>query len=135
MDRVPSPSPDLLDAYRRGVSALLEGRLDDAAKDLAAPLEAGLPEARLAWAKLHLEREDGAAARAILSDLLAAPPSDPGGHAYLLVLDAAAAARTRDIPGALQSLDAASRVDSRMDPVVRALRRRIEKDRPPRVRF
>lgn len=135
MDRVPSPSPDLLDAYRRGVNALIEGRLDAAADDLAAPLAAGLPEARLAWVKLQLEREDGAAARAALAELLATPPSDPAGHAYLLVLEASAAARTRDLPGALQALDAASRVDPRMDPVVRALRRRIEKDRPPRVRF
>ncbi len=135
MDRVPSPSPDLLDAYRRGVNALVEGRLDAAAEDLAAPLEAGLPEARLAWAKLRLEREDGPGARAILAELLATPPSDPGAHAYLLVLDAAAAARSRDVPGALRALEAASRVDPRMDPVIRALRRRIEKDRPPRVRF
>lgn len=135
MDRVSSPSPDLLDAYRRGVAALLEGRLDAAARELAGPREAGLPEARLAWAKLLLEREDGAAARGILADLLAVPPSDPGMHAYLLILEAAAAARCGDREAADRSLEAASRRDARMDGVARALRRRLEKDRPPRVHF
>ena len=135
MNRPPSPSPDLIESYRRGVTALLEGRLDEANRDLVGPVRAGLPEALLAQAKIHLERQDGPAARRLLGELLATPPDETGLHAYLLILDAAAAALAGAPGDAFRNLDEASRLDGRMDPAARALRRRLEKNRPPLVRF
>lgn len=122
-------------AYRRGVDALLDGRLDDAARDLAAPAAAGMPGAPLALAKLHLQREEGEPARRHLAALLADPPGDPGMHAYLRLLSAVAAGMAGDPDAALADLEDAMRLDPRVEVAARALRRRLEKRRPPVLRF
>jgi hypothetical protein len=135
MDRSPSPDSDVLEAYRRGVTALLEGRLDDASRALAGPVHSGLPEALLAQAKVHLERQEGAPARECLARLLEEPPPESGLHGYLLLLDAVAASLAGAPRDALRRLEEAASRDARMDLAARSLRRRLEKNRPPRIEF
>jgi hypothetical protein len=132
-DDAQPPTPH--DAYLRGVEALLEGRLDDALRGLQPPADAGHAEAVLALAKTHLQRGEGAAAQGRLGALLIEPPSDPGLHAYLLLLSASAAALEGRTEDAMNVLGDVSRIDPRMEHAARSLRRRLEKARPPVIRF
>ncbi|MFN8177132.1 MAG: tetratricopeptide repeat protein [bacterium] len=134
MSEVPPP-PTPHDAYLRGVDALLEGRLDDAIRELVAAADAGHAEAVLALAKTHLQRGEGAQARGRIGTLLAEPPSDPGLHAYLLLLSASASALQGRTEEAMTALGDVARVDPRMEHAARSLRRRLEKARPPVIRF
>ena len=133
MSEVDLPTPR--DEYLRGVDALLESRLDDAIRHLAPPADAGHAEAVLALAKTHLQRGEGAEAHGRLASLLTEPPSDPGFHAYLLLLSASAVALMGRFEDALTLLGYVARVDPRMELAARSLRRRLEKGRPPVVCF
>jgi len=127
-----TPSPEARDAYRQGVLALLEGRFQDAERELAAAAEAGLPEAELARAKVHLERGEGAAAAACLAARLESPPAEPAQHGYLLLLDAFAAALDGRPDAARDRAAGAVAADPRFEAAARELRRRLDKGRPPR---
>ena len=129
------PGPAIREAYRSGVDALLEGRLDDAVRDLSTAAAAGMPEASLALAKVALERGEGPEARRLLGAPLDVPPSDAGQQAYLLLLDACAAALEGQPDEARRRIDESVHLDSRLEPSARLLRRRIEKGRPPVLRF
>ena len=130
-----TPTPEIRDAYRDGVQALLEGRLEDAARDLAHPADAGIPEAILALAKVHLEQKEGAQAHRRLEELLDPPPAEIGLRAYLLLLDASAAALDDRRDVAFARLEEAASMDRSLENAARALRRRIEKGRLPVIRF
>jgi hypothetical protein len=123
------------DQYRRGVDLLLAGDADGALQ-LLVPLAAeGDRSVRLALAKAHLEREDGAAALPHLAALLGAAPEDAGMRAYLHLLTASASSYAGLADDAERHLDASQEADPRLERAVRALRRRLRKDRPPRVRL
>jgi hypothetical protein len=130
-----TPDPEARDAYRLGVLALLEGRWDDARRELQGPAEAGMAPAILALAKVHLAREEAADARRRLAELLDPPPDDRGFHAYLLLLDAFAVALEGRTADALRALEAVMPLDARLEGAARTLRRRLEKRRPPLLRL
>ena len=130
-----SPNPEQHQTYLRGVDALLEDRLDDALHELTAPADAGNPEAALALAKVHLRRAQGGAASRRLAPRLADPPAHEGLHAYLLLLMASASVLEKRADDALRLLDEVAKLDPRMEHATRALLRRIEKGRPPDIRF
>jgi hypothetical protein len=130
-----TPDPARRETYLRGVDALLDGRWEDALADLESGADAGHAEAALAAAKAHLRRGQGSEARRRLGPLLDAPPSDPGHHAYLVLLLASAVALEGRAEDATGLLDEVPRLDPRMEHAARALRRRIEKGRPVDLRF
>ena len=103
-----------------------------------APIDAGAVAAGLLDEGPHLVTralKSPEAARRLHGQLFEGPLVGPGYQAYLRILDAAAAALAECPEDALRNLDEATRLDPRMDPVARALRRRLEKNRPPLVRF
>lgn len=123
------------DAYRRGVDLLLAGDAEGAVR-LLEPLAAeGDRFVRLALAKAHLEREDGAAAAPHLAALLGDPPEDTGTTAYLHLLAASAASFAGRADDAEAHLEASLAADPRLERAVRALRRRLRKGRPAKVRL
>lgn len=123
------------ESYRRGVDLLLAGDAAGAAHLLEPLATGGSRPAQLALAKAHLEREDGAAAAPLLATLLATGPADPGMAAYLHLLAASAASFAGLPEDAEREMEAALAADARLERSVRALRRRIRKGRPPRVRL
>jgi hypothetical protein len=126
---------DLRESYRRGTELLVEGRAREAVALLGAPADAGAPEAILALAKAHLELGEGAEAHARLGLLLATPPDDPGMHAYLQLLAAHALSAVGRPGEATRLLEEAARIDPRMEPVARDMRRRVERGRSVILKF
>ncbi len=125
----------LREGYRLGVVHFLSGALEDAVKTLQPVAETGLPEARLALGKALLELRRGEPALVQFERLLDDGPTDSGLLGYLHLLAAAAAALAGDSRKALRHGDEARVADSRMEHAAHDLRRRLEKGRPPVIRF
>jgi predicted Zn-dependent protease len=126
------------DGYRAAVDALLDGRPADASGALEALAGPDAPvEVRLALAKSRLGEGRGAEALPLLEGLLADETvvEDPGFHAYLLLLAASADALDGRPEVALARAEAVAGVDPRMEHAARELKRRLQKGRPPAVRF
>ncbi|MBZ0269117.1 hypothetical protein K8I85_13240 [bacterium] len=132
MSVIPSTQKDL---YRRGVDLLVAGDAAGALRVLEPLVAEGDRSARLALAKAHLELEDGAAAAPHLAVLLGAASGDDGMRAYLHLLAASAASFAGRADDAERQLDAALEADTRLERSVRAFRRRLRKERVPRVRL
>jgi tetratricopeptide (TPR) repeat protein len=125
----------LRDGYRRGVEEFLQGRPEQAVEALEPVAETGLPEARLALGKALLELRQGERALEQFLRLLEDGPTDSGLLGYLHLLAASAAALAGREEEAVRHGNDALTADSRMEHAAHALRRRLEKGRPPQIRF
>jgi Flp pilus assembly protein TadD len=120
-----------------GIDLFLAGAGEEAAAVLtrAVAAEPG-PRASLALGKVLLELLRGDEAYAHLAPLLApTPPPAPALHAYVRLLTAAAAALAGRPEEARTLLGEVSALDPRLELAARSLERRLERGRPPVVRF
>ncbi len=123
------------DDYFQAVEHLLDGEAHQATQLLQPLVDEGHPDVCLCLGKAFLELRDGASAARLVGRLLQDPPEDPGLLSYLHLLAASAYALQGDQDSANGHLDAALKADPRMEHAVRMLRRRVEKGRPPLIRF
>lgn len=123
--------------YLAGVDALLRGE-PEAALRLLEPL-AAKPEAsadvRLATAKACLEAGRGEDAERLLAVLAEETTLAPGLGAYLQLLRAVASALRSRPDEARSRLESVAGADPRMEYAAHQLRRRVDNDRPPAIRF
>jgi tetratricopeptide (TPR) repeat protein len=122
--------------YREGVDALCEGRAEEACRLLeAVPAEARPRGWELALGRSYLDAGRGEDAARCFEGLLASPPSDPGAHAHLVLLSAAAMALTGALDEARSRLGGVAAIDPRLERAARALRKRIDEDARPDPRL
>ncbi|MGQ0723192.1 MAG: hypothetical protein ACT4PE_16710 [Candidatus Eiseniibacteriota bacterium] len=122
--------------YREATDALCGGRTDEACR----LLEEVAPDARprgyeLALGRAYLELGRGEDAVRCFEGLVASPPADPGAHAHLLLLSAAALALTGDLDEARARVGNVAAVDPRLERAARALRKRIDEGARPDPRL
>jgi tetratricopeptide (TPR) repeat protein len=130
----PSPSSQI---YVQAVELLVQGRAEESAA-LLEPLvrDSSLPEALLALGKCYLELRRGEPARACFRRILDGPPApDPALAAYVRLLDAFAVTLAGDSPAAERLLDEVARVEPRLEPAARSLRRQLTSGRPAVLRL
>jgi thioredoxin-like negative regulator of GroEL len=123
--------------YLAGVDALLRGEPEEALRllePLAANAEAST-DVRLATAKAYLEARRAEDAESLLAALAGETALAPGLGAYLELLRAVAAALGARPDEARSRLEKVTGTDPRMEYAAHQLRRRVDNDRPPAIRF
>ena len=130
-------STDRRAAYHEAVAKLLEGRAEEALQQLL-PLRAEAEEVEvvLAIGKARLELHQGEEAAACFREVAkSSAGSSEAVRAYVQLLLAAATSLAGRREEAVQLLADVPRTDSRLEHAARALRERIEENRPPIIRF
>jgi hypothetical protein len=133
----PAPATPKRSEYERGIDLFLAGAGEEAAAVLARVVAAeSEPRSSLALGKVLLELHRADEAYGHLAPLLApSPPPDRALHAYVRLLTAAAAALAGRPDEARTLLAEVAGLDARMEHAARSLERRIERGRPPAIRF